>query len=117
MSFANVALIGAAHPLWPDMEVQLEDGTVFLARTIVVATGARYKKPTAVNLDRFAGRGAHYGATHLEAQLCGGKELIVVGGGNSAGQAAVFLAEELRFVRARLQPDRKRHRFTLTRNS
>jgi thioredoxin reductase (NADPH) len=75
-----------------------DDGTVFFARTIVIATGACYNKPTAVNLDRFAGRGIHYGATYIEAQLCEGEEVIVVGGGNSAGQAAVFLSQTARKV-------------------
>ena len=60
--------------------------------------GARYNKPTAVPLDRFVGRGIHYGATYIEAQLCEGEEVIVVGGGNSAGQAAVFLSQTARKV-------------------
>src|SRR5580698_6408786 len=79
-------------------ELVMDDGAVFLARTIVVATGACYNKPTTVNLDRFAGRGIHYGATHLEAQLCENQDVIVVGGGNSAGQAAVFLSQTARRV-------------------
>jgi thioredoxin reductase (NADPH) len=79
-------------------ELVMDDGTVFFARTIVIATGACYNKPTAVNLDRFAGRGIHYGATYIEAQLCEGQEVIVVGGGNSAGQAAVFLSQTARKV-------------------
>jgi len=79
-------------------ELVMDDGTVFFARTVVIATGARYNKPTAVALDRFAGRGVHYGATYLEAQLCEGQEVIVVGGGNSAGQAAVFLSQTARKV-------------------
>jgi thioredoxin reductase (NADPH) len=79
-------------------ELVMNDGTVFFARTIVIATGAYYKKPTAVNLDRFVGHGIHYGATFLEAQLCEGEEVIVVGGGNSAGQAAVFLSQHARKV-------------------
>ncbi len=74
-------------------ELVMDGGTVFLARTVVIATGAYYNKPTAVALDRFVGRGIHYGATHIEAQLCEGEEVVVVGGGNSAGQAAVFLAQ------------------------
>ena len=74
-------------------ELVMDDGTIFFARTVVIATGARYNKPTPVDLDRFAGRGIHYGATYLEAQLCEGEEVIVVGGGNSAGQAAVFLSQ------------------------
>ena len=79
-------------------ELVMDDGTVFFARTIVIATGACYNKPTAVCLDRFAGRGIHYGATHIESQLCEDEEVIVVGGGNSAGQAAVFLSQTARRV-------------------
>jgi thioredoxin reductase (NADPH) len=79
-------------------ELVMNDGTVFFARTIVIATGACYTKPTAVNPDRFVGHGIHYGATFLEAQLCEGEEVIVVGGGNSAGQAAVFLSQHARKV-------------------
>src|ERR1700734_3783184 len=79
-------------------ELVMDDGTVFFARTIVIATGARYNKPAAVDLDRFAGRGIHYGDTHIEAQLCEGEEVIVVGGGNSAGQASVFLSRTARKV-------------------
>jgi len=63
------------------------------ARTVVIATGAEYRKPSLENLPRFEGAGVYYGATFLEAQLCGGEDVIVVGGGNSAGQAAVFLAQ------------------------
>jgi thioredoxin reductase (NADPH) len=76
----------------------MKDGTVFFARTIVIATGACYNKPTAVALDRFAGRGIHYGATYIESQMCEGEEVVVLGGGNSAGQAAVFLAQTARRV-------------------
>jgi thioredoxin reductase (NADPH) len=79
-------------------ELVTDDGTVFSARTIVIATGADYNKPTTVNLDRFVGHGIHFGATFLEAQLCEGEEVIVVGGGNSAGQAAVFLSQSARKV-------------------
>lgn len=79
-------------------ELVMDDGSVFLARAIVIATGARYNKPSVPNLDRFADRGVHYGATHLEAQLCVGEEIVVVGGGNSAGQAAVFLSQNARKV-------------------
>jgi thioredoxin reductase (NADPH) len=78
--------------------VELEDGTRIPARSIVVATGARYRNLPLENLSRFQGAGIYYGATFIEAQLCGGKEVIVVGGGNSAGQAAVFLAENSKHV-------------------
>jgi len=79
-------------------ELVMDDGTVFFARSIVIATGACYNKPTTVCLDRFAGRGIHYAATHIESQLCEDEEVIVVGGGNSAGQAAVFLSQTARRV-------------------
>jgi thioredoxin reductase (NADPH) len=79
-------------------ELVMDDGTVFFARTIVIATGASYNRPTAACLDRFAARGIHYGATHIESQLCEDEEVIVVGGGNSAGQAAVFLSQTARRV-------------------
>ncbi|MGA9271854.1 MAG: FAD-dependent oxidoreductase [Candidatus Cybelea sp.] len=73
--------------------VRLESGGIVATRTIVVASGVRYRKPALENLERFEGNGIYYGATYVEAQLCGGEEVIVVGGGNSAGQAAVFLSE------------------------
>ena len=63
------------------------------ARTIVIATGAEYRKLAVDDASRFEGAGLYHGATFTEAQLCRGEEVIVVGGGNSAGQAAVFLAQ------------------------
>jgi thioredoxin reductase (NADPH) len=79
-------------------ELLMDDGTVFFGRTIVIATGACYNKPTVGALERYAGCGIHYGATFIEAQLCEGEEVVVVGGGNSAGQAAVFLSQTARKV-------------------
>ncbi len=78
--------------------IELSDGRVVHARTIVVATGAEYRPLAIENLSRFVGEGVYYAATHLEAQICKGEEVIVVGGGNSAGQAAVFLAGRCRHV-------------------
>jgi thioredoxin reductase (NADPH) len=78
--------------------VELEDGTGILARAIVIVTGAKYRKLPIENLSRFEGAGVYYGATFVEAQLCSGEEVIVVGGGNSAGQAAVFLAQNTKHV-------------------
>ena len=72
--------------------VHLSDGEVVQARTIVIATGARYRKLDVPALSRFEGAGIFYSATHLEAQSCKEEEIAVVGGGNSAGQAAVFLS-------------------------
>lgn len=78
--------------------VELEDGTRVPTRAVVIATGAKYRKLPLTNLSRFEGTGVYYGATFIEAQLCKGEDVIVVGGGNSAGQAAVFLAESTRHV-------------------
>ena len=73
--------------------VEVENGARIPTRTIVIATGAEYRMLPLKNLSRFKGAGVYYAATFMEAQLCSGEEVIVVGGGNSAGQAAVFLAE------------------------
>jgi thioredoxin reductase (NADPH) len=78
--------------------IEMSDGQRVLARAIVIATGAQYRRLPLENLAKFEGAGIYYVATHLEAQLCGGEEVIVVGGGNSAGQAAVFLAQTTRRV-------------------
>src|SRR5713101_1676465 len=78
--------------------VELEDGTRIPARAIVIATGAKYRKLPIENLSRFDAAGIYYGATLVEAQVCKGEEVIVVGGGNSAGQAAVFLSESTKHV-------------------
>jgi thioredoxin reductase (NADPH) len=72
-------------------KVVLESGLKFNARTVVIATGAQYARLPIEDADTFTGRGIYYNATHMEAQLCDSEEVIVVGGGNSAGQAAVFL--------------------------
>src|SRR3989454_4781871 len=78
--------------------VLIGDGQHVPARTVVIASGAQYRRLQLEDLSKFEGAGVYYGATHLEAQLCGGEEVIVVGGGNSAGQAAVFLAQTTRRV-------------------
>ena len=78
--------------------VEVENGARIPARTVIIATGAEYRRPQLKNLSRFEGAGVYYGATFVEAQLCGGEEVIVVGGGNAAGQAAVFLAETTKRV-------------------
>ena len=78
--------------------VELESGAQISTRTVLIATGAQYRKLPLENMSRFEGAGVYYGATFVEAQLCGGEEVIVVGGGNSAGQAAVFLADTTKRV-------------------
>jgi thioredoxin reductase (NADPH) len=79
-------------------QVVLDGGDSLSARTIVIATGAQYNKPRLANLANFEGKGIYYGATYIESQLCGGEEVAVVGGGNSAGQAAVFMSQTARKV-------------------
>jgi thioredoxin reductase (NADPH) len=78
--------------------IEIDGGVKLAARAIIIATGARYRKLPIKNLGQFEGAGVYYGATFMEAQLCGGAEVVVVGGGNSAGQAAVFLARTTRRV-------------------
>ena len=74
-------------------EVQLDGGDSLLARAVVIATGAHYNRLALTDLQKFDGNGVYYAATQIEAQLCDGQEVAVVGGGNSAGQAAVFLSQ------------------------
>lgn len=76
-----------------DYCLSLEDGRKLRARAIVIATGAQYRRLPIANLERFEGRGVYYGATPMEAQLCGGQKVAVIGAGNSAGQGAVFLSQ------------------------
>jgi thioredoxin reductase (NADPH) len=79
--------------------LELGDGRRVRARTVVVATGARYRRPDIPNLAQFEGRGVSYWASPVEARLCRNEEVALLGGGNSAGQAAVFLASHARHVR------------------
>jgi thioredoxin reductase (NADPH) len=79
-------------------EIELTNGTRIPTRTVVIASGAAYRKPAIENLARFEGAGVYYAATFVEAQLCGSEDVVVVGGANSAGQAAVFLSETARRV-------------------
>jgi len=74
-------------------------GSTYRARTVVVASGARYRRPPLPNLRDFEGRGVWYWASPLEAKFCTGEDVVLVGGGNSAGQAAVYLANHARNVR------------------
>jgi thioredoxin reductase (NADPH) len=95
--FGAEILIAKATRLTCDRKpyvIEVESGVRISARTVVIATGAQYRKLPLENLLRFEGAGVYYGATFVEAQLCGREEeVIVVGGGNSAGQAAMFLAQ------------------------
>ncbi len=80
-------------------EITLDDGSLLLGRSVVIATGARYRKLGVPEEERFQGAGLYYAATELEARACKGQEVVVVGGGNSAGQAAMFLATRASCVR------------------
>jgi len=73
--------------------IEIDKGPRVPTRAVIIATGAEYRKLPLENITQFEGAGIYYGATFIESQLCEGDEVIVVGGGNSAGQAAVFLAQ------------------------
>jgi thioredoxin reductase (NADPH) len=88
ISRAVVALDCDASPY----RLHLEGGGTVSARAVVIATGARYRTLGVPDYERFEGQGIHYAATAMEAQFCTNEEIIVVGGGNSAGQAAMFLS-------------------------
>jgi len=75
-----------------------ECGQQLKAKSIVVASGARYRRPEIENLDAFEGRGVWYWASPVEAKLCANQDIVLVGGGNSAGQAAVFLSGHARKI-------------------
>ena len=92
---AQVSIARAARSLkclHPPYAVELDDGGSVRGRSIIVAAGSRYRKLDLSNIEQFEGIGIYYGATQVEAPLCRGCDIAIVGGGNSAGQAAVFLA-------------------------
>jgi thioredoxin reductase (NADPH) len=89
---------------WP-YSVDMADGRSIRSKAILIASGAQYRMPDIANLSRFLGRGIYYAATHLEATLCAAEDVVVVGGGNSAGQAAVFLAGSCRHVHMLVRSD------------
>ena len=98
---AHIMIAKAATGLSCDGQtctVAVDGGSIFRARAVIIATGAEYRKPALENLSKFEGAGVYYTATPMESQICLGEEVIVVGGGNSAGQAAVFLAQTVKRV-------------------
>ena len=98
---ARITVPRQAIALEPDngcYAVQLDDGTSFLGRSVIIATGARYRRLDLPRQEEFEGAGIYYAATDLEARFCGGEEVVVVGAGNSAGQAAMFLSGTARKV-------------------
>jgi thioredoxin reductase (NADPH) len=91
----SVARLKGVHSPY---EIVLDNGDVLATRAIVIATGAQYNKLRLPNLEAYEGKGIYYGATYIEQQLCEREGIAVVGGGNSAGQAAVFLSQTARKV-------------------
>ena len=85
--------------------IELSEGSEVAARSVIAATGARYRRLEVPQLERFEGVSVHYAATEAEAQRCEGEEVVIVGGGNSAGQAAVFLAQRARRVNLLIRGD------------
>ena len=92
----------------------VDEGDPVRARTVVVASGAAYRRPAIDRLAEFEGRGVWYWASPIEARLCAGEEVILVGGGNSAGQAAVFLSAHARKVRMMVRGPASPHRCPAT---
>jgi thioredoxin reductase (NADPH) len=98
---AKVAVARSANALEcarTPYSVALDDGKSIKSRTIIIASGAQYRKPDLPNLDHFQCVGVYYSATPIEAGICGGENVAVVGGGNSAGQAAVYLSMHAKHV-------------------
>jgi thioredoxin reductase (NADPH) len=98
---AHIAIplqIKALHCDCLPVEIELMDGRRIASHTVVIATGAAYRKPAIVGLEKFEGHGTYYWASPVEARLCKGAEVALVGGGTSAGQAIVYLASHASHV-------------------
>lgn len=98
---ARIAIARSATALKtgrPTYTIELDDGQSARGRTVILAAGGRYRRLDLPNLAQFEGTGVYYGATRVEAEVCRNEEIAVVGGGNSAGQAAVFLSEIAKHV-------------------
>ena len=91
-SFSSPCTVAAVQEGADHFVLSLSNGTEVPGRAVIVATGARYRKLGALGLEQFESRGVYYAATELEARACAGSPAVVAGGGNSAGQAALFLA-------------------------
>jgi thioredoxin reductase (NADPH) len=91
-SFSSPCTVASIQEEAGHFVLRLSNGTEVPSRAVIVATGARYRRLDTVGLERFESRGVYYAATELEARACAGSPAVVAGGGNSAGQAALFLA-------------------------
>ena len=98
----GAAKLSCAHPHYA---VHLDEGGRIDARALIIASGAEYRKPAIANVSQFEGAGVYYAASRMESQLCVGEEVAIVGGGNSAGQAAVFLAQTAKHVHILVRKD------------
>jgi thioredoxin reductase (NADPH) len=96
--FAIPVKVQALHCTCNPVEVELTTGVRMAARTVVIASGAAYRRPVISRLEEFEGKSIYYWASSVEAKLCAGTEVVLVGGGNSAGQAVVFLAASAQHV-------------------
>jgi thioredoxin reductase (NADPH) len=90
-----IGLDPAAYPHDDRFVLNLPNGERASARSVIIASGARYRRPAVANLEAFEGASVHYWASPLEAKLCAGQEVALVGAGNSAGQAVVYLASQV----------------------
>ena len=93
---ARLHCSGALRRPGDPLRLDLTSGRVVQSRTVVIASGARYRRPDIPNLETFEGAGVSYWASPVEAKLCAGEEVAVIGGGNSAGQAVVYLAPKVK---------------------
>ena len=85
--------------------LELHDGNKIEARSVLIATGVSYRRLPIEGIEKFDGAGIYYSATTVEAQICGGQRIVIVGGGNSAGQAAVFMSKHAKEVKLLIRGD------------
>ena len=98
LEVARLDCSGGELPAGTPPRLELVDGRTVRARTVVIASGARYRRPDISNLSTFEGAGISYWASPVEAKLCEGEEVALIGGGNSAGQAVVYLAPRVKHL-------------------
>jgi thioredoxin reductase (NADPH) len=89
--------------------LDIGDGQQVRGRTVVISTGAKYRRLPLPNAEKYEGRGIYFGATFMEARMCSQQEVVIVGGGNSAGQAAVFLSQHAKHVHIAIRSESLEH--------